>query len=159
MNERPADTIYVGNAPVMSYVADALHILNVGGRLVLKARGNAIRYAVDVEEILRQRYFRNGMSSAVVTLSTEQVPNERRGPDDDRDSINLSAIEVVVSVLLPSQQPAKPAPTPPPTPEPKTLIVKSTGEPPRAFVPTRKQPPQTVNPPRRKSPRGEGQGQ
>lgn len=159
MNERPADTIYVGNAPVMNYVADALHILNSGGRLVLKARGNAIRYAVDVEQILRQRYFRGAaMSSADVTLSTEQVPNERRSTNDDRDTINLSAIEIVVSSLLPTQRVAQPVPIPPPAPTPKTLVVPPTS-PPVAFVPHNKQPAQTVNPPKRRTPRGEGQGQ
>ena len=49
--------VYVGNTkPVTAYVLAAMSVLNGASEVVLKARGRAISRAVDVAEVLRNRY-------------------------------------------------------------------------------------------------------
>ena len=56
--QRDPDTVYVGRKPVMSYVLAAVTLFNNGSPQVkLKARGRAISRAVDVEEIIKNRFF------------------------------------------------------------------------------------------------------
>ena len=52
-----ANVVYVGNKPVMNYVLACVTQLNQGAdEIVVKARGRAISRAVDVAEILKNRF-------------------------------------------------------------------------------------------------------
>lgn len=49
--------VYIGNKPVMNYVLAVVTQMNSGvTEVILKARGRAISRAVDVAEIVRNRF-------------------------------------------------------------------------------------------------------
>lgn len=65
--------VYIGNKPVMNYVLAVVTQMNGGvSEVILKARGRAISRAVDVAEIVRNRF----ITDATVTnidISTEEI--------------------------------------------------------------------------------------
>ena len=85
-----SNVVYVGNKPVMNYVLACVTQINQGAEeIVIKARGRAISRAVDVAEILRNRF----MSSVVIKdikISTEQINTAEGG------QANVSAIEIAL---------------------------------------------------------------
>jgi len=81
-------TIYVGNKPVMSYVLAAMAQLNESeGEIVLKARGRAIGRAVDVAEVIRNRFMPN-VSIKDIKVDTEELSSEQGR------RMNVSTIEI-----------------------------------------------------------------
>lgn len=81
-------TIYVGNKPVMSYVLAAMAQLNESeGEVVLKARGRAIGRAVDVAEVIRNRFMPN-VSIKDIKVDTEELSSEQGR------RMNVSTIEI-----------------------------------------------------------------
>lgn len=85
------NAVFIGKKPVMNYVLACITLLNSGAdEIVLKARGKAISRAVDVEEIVRNRFMPNVVVKDV-RLGTEQVTTE------DGSKINTSTIEIVLA--------------------------------------------------------------
>jgi len=84
------NAIFVGRRPTMNYVMAAMMVLNRGSDCTVKARGKAISHAVDICEILKNRFLK-GVEYKEIRISTEQVKG-----DDDRDN-NVSSIEIVIS--------------------------------------------------------------
>jgi len=87
----PEQVVYVGNKPVMNYVLATLTQLNEGAnQVVIKARGRAISRAVDVAEIVRNR-FMPGVKVKEIKIDTEELESEqgRRA--------NVSTIEIVLA--------------------------------------------------------------
>ncbi len=83
--------VYVGSKPVMNYVLATLTQLNEGAsEVVIKARGRAISRAVDVAEIVRNR-FMPGVQVKDIKIDTEELESEQ-----GRRS-NVSTIEIVLS--------------------------------------------------------------
>ncbi len=83
--------VYVGNKPVMNYVLATLTQLNEGAsEVVIKARGRAISRAVDVAEIVRNR-FMPGVEVKDIKIDTEELESEQ-----GRRS-NVSTIEIVLA--------------------------------------------------------------
>ncbi|MBO8181000.1 MAG: DNA-binding protein Alba [Archaeoglobus sp.] len=83
--------VYVGNKPVMNYVLATLTQLNEGAdEVVIKARGRAISRAVDVAEIVRNR-FMPGVNVKEIKIDTEELESEQ-----GRRS-NVSTIEIVLA--------------------------------------------------------------
>ncbi len=83
--------VYVGNKPVMNYGLATLTQLNEGASaVVIKARGRAISRAVDVAEIVRNR-FMPGVQVMEIKIDTEELESEQ-----GRRS-NVSTIEIVLS--------------------------------------------------------------
>jgi DNA-binding protein len=83
--------VYVGNKPVMNYVLATLTQLNEGAsEVVIKARGRAISRAVDVAEIVRNR-FMPGVQVKEIKIDTEELDSEQ-----GRRS-NVSTIEIVLA--------------------------------------------------------------
>ncbi|WJI09462.1 DNA-binding protein Alba [Methanobacterium sp. CWC-01] len=80
--------VYIGNKPVMNYVLAVVTQMNGGvSEVILKARGRAISRAVDVAEIVRNRF----ITDATVTnidISTEEIMS------NEGSSTNVSAIEI-----------------------------------------------------------------
>src|SRR2546427_13279911 len=67
----PADTILIGKKPIMAYATAVMMHYNTGAKkLTLKARGRAISTAVDVAEVVNNRFFQGGLSRHV-NLGTE----------------------------------------------------------------------------------------
>jgi len=56
--EREVNSVFVGRRPTMNYVMATMMILNKGEDCTVKARGRAISHAVDVCEILRNRFLK-----------------------------------------------------------------------------------------------------
>src|SRR6266699_2874371 len=60
----PADTILIGKKPIMAYATAVMMHYNTGAKkLTLKARGRAISTAVDVAEVVNNRFFQGGLSN------------------------------------------------------------------------------------------------
>ncbi len=83
--------VYVGQKPVMNYVLATLTQFNEGAeRVVLKARGKAISRAVDVAEIVRNRFLPN-VDVESIKIDTEELESEQGR------KVNVSTIEIVLA--------------------------------------------------------------
>lgn len=82
------NVVYIGNKPVMNYVLAVVTQMNGGSpEVLLKARGRAISRAVDVAEIVRNRFITD-VSIGSIEISTEEIMN------NEGTSTNVSAIEI-----------------------------------------------------------------
>lgn len=81
------DTVYVGTKPAMSYVTAVAHQFDEGDEVTLKARGRAISRAVDVAEIVRNRFLPD-VEIASIETGTEELE------DDSGSTRNVSTIEI-----------------------------------------------------------------
>jgi DNA-binding protein len=83
------DVVFVGNKPVMNYVLAVVTQFNGGAKNVtIKARGRAISRAVDVAEVVRNRFLEN-VEVKDILISTEKVTS-------DRGETNVSAMEITI---------------------------------------------------------------
>jgi len=92
MAERQADSnvVFVGKKPAMSYVLACVTQFNDGkSEVILKARGRAISHAVDVAEIVKNKFLTD-MAIKAVNIGTEEVQAE------SGDKLNVSSIEIVL---------------------------------------------------------------
>jgi DNA-binding protein len=81
-------TVYIGKKATMNYVLAVVSQLNAGCDAVcIKARGRAISRAVDVAEIVRNRFVQ-GLQYDQVKIATESLPGQ------DGGSANVSSIEI-----------------------------------------------------------------
>jgi len=82
------NVVYIGTKPVMNYVLAVVTQMNTGvPEVMLKARGRAISRAVDVAEIVRNR-FMTDLEVGSIDISTEEMTS-REGSNS-----NVSAIEI-----------------------------------------------------------------
>ena len=82
------NVVFVGKKGTMSYVLAVVTQMNQGANDVfIKARGRAISRAVDVAEIVRNKFVTD-MKIAEINISTEEVTVEDGSP------LNVSAIEI-----------------------------------------------------------------
>ena len=80
--------VYIGKKPTMNYVLAVVTQFNSGsGEVTVKARGRSISRAVDVAEIVRNRFV-PGSKVRDVRISTERLTGE-----DGRTS-SVSSIEI-----------------------------------------------------------------
>ena len=85
------NVVYIGNKPVMNYVLAVVTQMNGGtSEVSLKARGKAISRAVDVAEIVRNRFL-SEVELGNINISTEEVSNM------EGSNSNVSAIEIQLS--------------------------------------------------------------
>ncbi|MBD3194962.1 MAG: DNA-binding protein Alba [Candidatus Lokiarchaeota archaeon] len=84
------NSVYIGRKPTMNYVMAAMMILNKDEDATLKARGRAISHAVDVCEILKNRFLK-GTEYKDIRISTEKLES------DDGTMNNVSSIEIVLT--------------------------------------------------------------
>ena len=85
------NVILVGKKPVMNYVLATLTQLNEGaGEITVKARGKAISRAVDVVEIVRNRFVQ-GLKVKNIKIDTEELESQ------DGRKVNVSTIEITIS--------------------------------------------------------------
>jgi len=90
--KRNADSniVFVGKKPAMSYVLACVTQFNDGrDEVILRARGRAISHAVDVAEIVRNKFLTNTHIKNV-NIGTEEVQGETG------EKINVSSIEIVL---------------------------------------------------------------
>ena len=91
MEKTDENTVYVGKKGTMAYVLAVVTQLNNGAsEVMLKARGKAISRAVDVAEIVKNKFVTN-VRIADIQIKTEQIQTEEGTP------LKVSAIEIKVS--------------------------------------------------------------
>ena len=85
---REPNTVYIGSKPVMNYVLAVITSFNSSDtkEVTLKARGRAITTAVDVAEIVRNRFMKE-IDASQITIGTEEMQRE----DGTR---NVSTMEI-----------------------------------------------------------------
>jgi len=82
------NTVYVGSKPAMSYVLAVVTQFSEGHETVhVKARGKAISRAVDVAEIVRDR-FEEDAEIEDINIGTDQIET------DEGDELNVSSIQI-----------------------------------------------------------------
>jgi archaea-specific DNA-binding protein len=82
--------IFVGKKPAMSYVLACVTQFNDGrNEIILRARGRAISHAVDVAEIVRNKFVTNA-EVRKVTIGTEEVQSEQG------EKLNVSSVEIIL---------------------------------------------------------------
>jgi DNA-binding protein len=85
------NVVYVGNKPAMNYVLAVVTQFNSGStEVIIKARGKAISRAVDVAEIVRNRFITD-TTIKNITIGTEPLTTE------EGRTTNISAIEIVIA--------------------------------------------------------------
>lgn len=85
------NVIYIGKKPVMGYVLAVVTQFNNGqSEVFIKARGKTISRAVDVSEIVRNRFL-PGVKVAGIVTKTEEMDSE------DGTKTKVSAIEIRLS--------------------------------------------------------------
>lgn len=90
MTENKKDNIvFVGKKPSMSYVLAVVTQFNRHKDVKIKARGKAISKAVDVAEIVRNRFIESAKVSNI-SIGTEEVVAEN-------EKINVSTIEITIT--------------------------------------------------------------
>jgi len=83
------NAVFIGIKPVMNYVLAVITQFNMGaGEVTLKARGKAISRAVDVSEIVRNRFLQ-GLVVKNIKIGTEELQTES-------GQVNVSSIEIVL---------------------------------------------------------------
>jgi len=82
------NVIYIGNKPVMNYVLAVVTQVNNGStEISLKARGRAISRAVDVAEIVKNRFVPD-IAVGNIKIGTEEIET------DEGRVTNVSTIEI-----------------------------------------------------------------
>ena len=82
--------VYIGNKPVMNYVLAVVTQMNGGvSEVVLKARGRAISRAVDVAEIVKNK-FMDDVKIGSIDVGTEEIQSEKG------DKLNVSTINITL---------------------------------------------------------------
>ena len=83
------NTVFVGKKPTMAYVLAAVTQMNQNGsdEVIVKARGRAISKAVDVAEIVRNKFITD-IKVDNIQISTEELTSE------DGTPLKVSSIEI-----------------------------------------------------------------
>ncbi|MGA1792967.1 MAG: DNA-binding protein Alba [Thermoplasmatota archaeon] len=85
------NTVFIGRKPSMNYVLAVVTQFNAGAeKVTVKARGRAISKAVDVAEIVRNRFLKETKLNEI-KIGTENVEDEEK-----EGGINVSWIEIVI---------------------------------------------------------------
>jgi len=85
-----SNTVFIGRKPVLNYVLACMTLFKSGHEeVILKARGRSISRAVDVVEVLKNRFMPNA-EVADIQIGTERLESEDRGPS------NVSTIDITV---------------------------------------------------------------
>src|SRR6267143_6706503 len=91
MNRAPPDTVFIGKKPLMAYATAVMMHFNMGSKqLTVKARGQSISHAVDVVEVVRNRFFQGKLVIKEVRIATEWL-------GEGEDQRNVSTIEIVLT--------------------------------------------------------------
>ena len=87
-SDKPDNIVYIGKKPTMNYVLAVATQFNSGSaEVIIKARGKSISKAVDIAEIVRNRFIQEAKVDDI-QITTEVLEN------DDGKSSNVSSIEI-----------------------------------------------------------------
>ena len=85
-----SNTVFIGRKPVLNYVLACMTLFKSGhGEIIVKARGRSISRAVDVVEVLRNRFMPNA-EVVKIEIGTDRIETDDRGPS------NVSTIGIYV---------------------------------------------------------------
>lgn len=83
--------VFIGKKPFMNYVTSVVMQFNSGAKAVtVKARGKYISRAVDVAEIVRNRFL-NGLKIEDIKINSEEFSGE------DGKKVRISTIEITLA--------------------------------------------------------------
>lgn len=86
-----SNTVFVGRKPTLNYVLACMTLFKGGQEEVrIKARGRAISRAVDVVEVLKNRFMPD-VNVADISIGTEHLENR-----EGEGTSNVSTIEIIV---------------------------------------------------------------
>ncbi len=89
--DKSEDIVYIGKKPTMNYVLAVVTQFNSDSKaVVLKARGRAINKAVDVAEIVRNRFVQDA-TIGDIKIDTESLTRE------EGSKVNVSSIEITLT--------------------------------------------------------------
>jgi len=89
MAEKADDTIFIGKKPNMSYVLAVVTQFGDGQKeVIIKARGRSISKAVDVAQIVKNRFVKD-VSVENIKIGTDKLESEGR-------EMNVSTIEIAL---------------------------------------------------------------
>ena len=73
-----SNTVFIGRKPVLNYVLACMTLFKSGtGEVLVKARGRAISTAVDVVEVIRNRFMPD-VKVGEISIGTEEMASEER---------------------------------------------------------------------------------
>jgi DNA-binding protein len=85
-----SNTVFIGRKPVLNYVLACMTLFKSDHEeIIVKARGRSISRAVDVVEVLRNRFMPKAQVEKI-EIGTEQLSSDDRGPS------NVSTIDIYV---------------------------------------------------------------
>ena len=85
------NTVFIGRKPVLNYVLACMTLFKSGQEEVLvKARGRSISTAVDVVEVIRNRFMPD-IKIGEINIGTEELMSRERN-----QPTNVSAIEIKI---------------------------------------------------------------
>ncbi len=91
LSRAPPDVVFIGKKPLMAYATAVMMHFNMGSKqITVKARGQSISHAVDVVEVVRNRFFQGKLVIKEVKIATELL-----GEGDEQR--NVSTIEIVLA--------------------------------------------------------------
>jgi DNA-binding protein len=86
-----SNTVFIGRKPVLNYVLACMTLFKSGQEnVIVKARGQSISRAVDVVEVLKNRFMPD-VEVAEIKIGTEQLQSEERSTPS-----NVSTVEIVL---------------------------------------------------------------
>ena len=89
MSKKDDSKIYIGRKKPMNYVLAAMVLLNESKPVKLLARGRSISRAVDVAEIILNKFAKDAKYGDIL-ISTEELENK------DGTKSNVSALEIEI---------------------------------------------------------------
>lgn len=84
--------IFIGKKPFMSYVQAAQYQLRDNDTIEICARGKSISKAVDIAEVLTERFMKNQIEKVSITTSSEAFDSK----EGNGKKISVSAIKIVL---------------------------------------------------------------
>lgn len=94
------NVIFIGKKDVMAYVLAVMTQFTKTNTVVVKARGRSTSTAIDVVEVVRNRYLPNAIIKNIVIKTEEVPPKPRPGETEahakERGPSKVSAIEITM---------------------------------------------------------------
>lgn len=91
-NKLPDNLIFVGKKPFMVYVQSCQYILQGHDTLEICARGKSISRAVDIAEVLLNRFMKDQLEKIEITTNSESFDSK----EGNNKKISVSTIKIVL---------------------------------------------------------------
>jgi DNA-binding protein len=93
MSAKKDNIVFIGQKTAMNYVMACLTVIQSGFKeITLKARGKAISRAVDVAEILRNRFMKDKVHVSKIESGTEVLERQ------DQGKFSVSTLDIILTV-------------------------------------------------------------